>query len=123
MTRRGAVPAIAFREPLDVEPEPRGVIGGWVVLSDTFPGSWGAGTTEPEAEAAWRRAGGRGPSIRVEVDPFWCRAWVDCFGAIRATVTDPESVSIPHRDRPPVIAAAWRVSRSGRRAPLDNLDA
>lgn len=96
--------------------------GGVLVMSDTFPGSWGWGSTEPEAVEQWRRNGGRGASLRLVIDPFWSGAWVDVMGTVQATVTDPASAEIPRRERPPVIERAERVSTNGRRSTLD-LDA
>jgi hypothetical protein len=97
-------------------------VGGVLVMSDTYPGAWGWGSTEPEAVEQWRRNGGRGASLRLVIDPYWSGAHVDQMGQVWADVTDPAHASTPRRERPPVIASAERVGPRGKREPLD-LDA
>jgi hypothetical protein len=99
------------------EPAPR--VGGVVVTSDTFPGSWGWGSTEAEAVEEWKRHGGRGARLVLAIDPYWSAARVDWMGQVWADVTDPASADVPRKDRPPVIMHAERVGPRGKRAPID----
>lgn len=95
--------------------------GGWIVASDAYPGAWGRGSTEAEALDHWRRNGGRGARIVLLVDSAYVLPWVDVFGRVQATAV-PQWHDVPRSQRPPVIAAGWRVSTNGRRSVLD-LDA
>ncbi len=101
-------------------PAPR--VGGVLIQSDTFPGSWGWGLDEAAAVEQWKRNGGRGARLVLAIDPFWQAARVDQMGQVWADVVDPATASTPRRDRPPVIAHAERVTARGKRSPLD-LDA
>lgn len=102
--------------PLDVEPAPR--VGGVLVLSDTFPGSWGWGPTEAEAVEEWKRNGGRGARLVARIGAYWRDARVDWMGQVFADVLDPAHADVPRRDRPPVIESLERVGPRGKREPL-----
>lgn len=97
-------------------------VGGLLIMSDTFPGSWGWGETETAALERWKANGGRGARLVLTIDPYWSGAYVDAMGTVGATLTDPSNVDVPRRDRPPVITHGERVSTNGRRSILD-LDA
>jgi hypothetical protein len=94
-------------------------IGGCIVMSDTFPGSWGWGSDEAAAVEQWRRNGGHGASLRLAIDPFWRDAHVDQMGQVWADVADPAHEDVPRRDRPRVVTSMTRVAVNGRRKALD----
>ena len=93
-------------------------IGGFIVMSDTFPGSWGWGADEAAAVEQWRRNGGHGTSLRLAIDPFWRDAHVDQMGQVWADMADPAAPG-PREDRPRVITSIERVGPRGKRTPLD----
>ena len=96
-------------------------VGGFIVQSDTFPGSWGWGPTEAEAVERWRANGGRGSRFVLTIDPAYCAAYVDQMGQTWADWAGPGTIP-PRRERPALIARAERVGARGKRTPLD-LDA
>lgn len=76
----------------------------YIVTSDTFPGYWGAGTSEEEAIKNFRRSGGRKPGFLIECDPFYTDCWVDGLATVRGTATDLDR---DMNEWPPIIKAAW----------------
>ena len=88
-----------------------------IILTDSWPGYWGAGETEEEALANLKAAGGR-PSktgtIRLEINEAYEDASVDGMGSVSAQYKgDPED-----KNRPPVVKQAYRVGPRGHRVSL-----
>lgn len=89
----------------------------FIVMTDTFPGSWGRGETEVEARDECKRHGGKGPWLSLEIDPWWDSAWVGGLGAVLAACSE-EKASVPREDRPPVVAGSWRLGVRGKRTAV-----
>jgi hypothetical protein len=88
-----------------------------VILTDSYPGYWGAGETEDEALANLKAAGGR-PSktgtVRLVINEAYEDASVDGMGTVSAQYKgDPED-----DDRPTIVDEAWRVGPRGKRERL-----
>ena len=88
-----------------------------LILTDSWPGYWGAGETEEEALANLRAAGGR-PSktgtIRFLINEAYEEASVDGMGTVSAQYKgDPDDAK-----RPPIFDEAWRVGPRGKRTRI-----
>jgi hypothetical protein len=91
-----------------------------VVMTDSWPGYWGAGETEDEALANCKRSGGR-PSktgtVRIVIHEAYDEVGVDMMGGLSAVYTgDPDT---PYAERPKMVCEAWRVGPRGKRQRLD----
>lgn len=75
----------------------------YLVMSDTYPGYWGADSSIPGAVAQWRSQGGRGRYALLVIHPYYHSPYVDVMGSVGATATDP---NVPRRERPPVLLGA-----------------
>jgi len=53
-------------------------------MSDTYPGAWGRGTTEVQATAEWRKAGGRGGRVVYRIHDVYVDPYVDFMGSVWA---------------------------------------
>lgn len=87
-----------------------------VIMTDSWPGYWGAGDTEAEALTNLKRSGGR-PSkhgtLRFVLHEEYINPWVDVMGSINCTYKgDPET---PHEERPAVVKEGWRYGPKGGR--------
>jgi hypothetical protein len=85
-----------------------------LILTDSYPGYWGAGETEEVALANLKAAGGR-PSktgtIRFVLSDSYDDPRVDGMGGVTARYKgDPEDTN-----RPPIVDEAWRVGPRGKR--------
>ena len=91
-----------------------------VVMTDSWPGYWGAGDTEEEALANCKAAGGR-PSktgtVRLTLHEDYHDPSVDGMGGLSAYYKGaPET---RWKDRPKVVSEAWRVGPRGKRTAID----
>lgn len=93
-----------------------------LILTDSWPGYWGAGDTEDEALANLKRSGGR-PSktgtIRLLIDDSYEDVGVDAMGGLSAVFKgDPDT---PRSQRPRIVVEAWRVGPRGKRTRIEDL--
>lgn len=86
----------------------------YIVMTDTFPGSWGRGATVDEAKANCR---GEGPWVVFQISESYTHPRVDGFGRVIADIV-PELADTDRANWPDVISDAYRLGLRGKRTPI-----
>jgi hypothetical protein len=90
---------------------------GFIVMSDSYPGAWGAGDDEAAARVNWKRAGGRGGSLVVRVNEAYTDLFVDFAGCPKGT-PGPSLDGVSPQDWPVFDEQVWRVGPRGARVDI-----
>ena len=89
----------------------------FLVMTESYPGYWGKGSTEEWAIARCRAEGGSAPWIVRRIDDHWTNPRVDGFGSIYCD-RKSEFADYQYSDLPPMIREVTRIGKRGARKIL-----